>query len=61
MEELVALSRYSGMPLVAAGDVHYHVPERRLMHDVLTAIRLGTTVAAAGEHRFPNARRALQS
>ena len=34
-----------GIPLVAAGDVHYHVPERAALHDVLTAIRHGCTVA----------------
>ncbi len=35
------------LPLVAAGDVHYHVPARMVLYDVLTAIRHGTTVAAA--------------
>jgi len=49
------------VPLVAAGDVHYHVPERRALHDVLTAVRHGTTVAAAGEYLFPNAQRYLKS
>ena len=50
-----------GMPLVAAGDVHYHVPARMVLHDVLTAIRHGTTVAAAeGTLLFPNAERHLR-
>ena len=50
-----------GIPLVAAGDVHYHVPARMVLHDVLTAIRHGTTVAAAeGTLLFPNAERHLR-
>jgi error-prone DNA polymerase len=51
-----------GIPLVAAGDVHYHVPRRMVLHDVLTAIRYGTTVSAAeGALLFPNAERHLRS
>ena len=57
--ELVPARR--GVPLVAAGDVHYHVPERQALCDVLTAIRHGCTVAEAGEHLFPNAQRHLKS
>ena len=34
-----ALSRASGLPLVAAGDVHMHVRARRALQDTLTAIR----------------------
>jgi len=58
---LIDLARRARVPLVAAGDVHYHVPQRKALHDVLTAIRHGTTVAAAGEHLFPNAQRYLKS
>jgi error-prone DNA polymerase len=61
LERLVQLSRQTGVPLAAAGDVHYHVPERNALCDVLTAIRHGCTVAAAGEHLFPNAERYLKS
>ncbi len=46
------LSRRTRVPLAAAGDVHYHVPERAALHDVLTAIRYGCTVAEAREHLF---------
>ena len=60
LERLAEQSRRSGVPLVAAGDVHFHVPQRRALHDVLTAIRLGTTVAEAGEHLFVNAERYLR-
>ncbi len=60
LERLVELSRRVRLPLAAAGDVHYHVPERQALCDVLTAIRHGCTVAAAGEHLFANAERYLK-
>jgi error-prone DNA polymerase len=49
------------VPLIAAGDVHYHDASRRFLQDVLTAIRLKTTVAQLGEARFPNGERHLRS
>jgi error-prone DNA polymerase len=55
------LGRRAGLPLVAAGDVHMHLPERRALQDTLTAIRLGTTVQAAGHSLFPNGERHLRS
>ena len=61
LQRLRELSRRSGVPLVAAGDVHYHLPQRQALGDVLTAIRHGTTVAEAGERLFPNAQRYLKS
>jgi error-prone DNA polymerase len=61
LAELQRLSREARIPLVAAGDVHYHTPARMVLHDVLTAIRYGTTVAALeGTHLFPNAQRHLR-
>ncbi|NQU20264.1 MAG: error-prone DNA polymerase [Candidatus Nealsonbacteria bacterium] len=59
--QLTDLSRRLGVPLVAAGDVHYHVASRQALHDVLVAIRSGTTVAATGDHLFSNAQRHLKS
>ncbi len=49
------------VPLVAAGDVHYHDARRRYLQDVLTAIRLKTTVAELGAARFLNGERRLRS
>ena len=46
--------------LVATNDVHYHVPERRALHDVVTAIRLKCTVEELGFHRFASAERHLK-
>ncbi|MBR0671987.1 error-prone DNA polymerase [Neoroseomonas soli] len=44
---LDALARL-GPPLLAAGGTRYHAPERRRLADVLTAIRLRTTIDALG-------------
>jgi len=57
---LAALARRAGLPLVAANDVHYHVPERRPLQDVLTCIREGCTLDAAGFRLFANAERHLK-
>lgn len=57
---LQQLSRHSGLPLVAAGDVHMHERARRPLQDTLTAIRLGTTLAEAGFALYPNGERHLR-
>src|SRR5437762_7209630 len=57
---LIELSRQSGLPLVAAGDVHYHSPARQPLFEVLTSTRLGTTIDRLAEHRFANAQRHLR-
>ncbi len=49
-----------GLPAVAAGDVHMHQRRRRALQDVLTANRVGKTVAAAGTQLFPNGERHLR-
>jgi error-prone DNA polymerase len=61
LQRWIATSRQSGLPLVAANDVHCHVRTRQPLQDVLTAIRHGCTVAELGERRFPNAERSLKS
>jgi len=61
LDELIALSRRARVPLVAAGDVHYHARSRLALQNVLTSVRLGTTVAKAGEALFPNAERYLKT
>ncbi len=45
---------------VAVNEPLYHVPDRRPLHDAMTAIRLGTTVAAAGHALLANAERHLK-
>ena len=61
LDRLAALAHRAGVPLVAAGDVHFHVPQRQPLSDVLSAVRHGCTVATAGELLFPNAQRYLRS
>ena len=58
---LQLLSRNLGMPLVASGDVHMHVPERRPLQDAMTAIRLGVPLASAGLRLHPNGERHLRT
>ncbi len=61
LEQLIRLSKQTGLPLVAAGDVHYHVAQRMVLQHVLTAIRHNTTVEALGERLLPNAERHLRT
>jgi len=58
--QILALARSSRIPLVAAGDVYYHVPERRALQDVLTCIRHGCSITDAGFRLFPNGERHLK-
>ena len=51
----------AGVPLIATNDALYANPECRPLHDVLTAIRFGTTVKAAGHMLEANAERYLKS
>jgi len=61
LAQLCALGRHSGLPVVAAGDVHMHTRGRRALQDVLTAIRHGCTIDAAGTRLYPNAERRLRT
>jgi error-prone DNA polymerase len=58
---LDTLATQAGVRLVATNDVHYHAPERRALHDVVTAIRLKCTVEELGFRRFASAERHLKS
>ncbi len=51
----------AGAPIVAVNDVLYHIPKRRPLQDVLTAIREHCTVAQAGYRLEANAERHLKS
>ena len=61
LQRLQALSEATALPLVAAGDVHFHVRSRKALQDVMTATRLGRPVAACGFDLQPNAERHLRS
>ncbi|MBS3649778.1 error-prone DNA polymerase [Pseudaminobacter sp. 19-2017] len=60
IEQAAALAEAAGVPLMAVNNVLYHVPECRSLQDVLTAIRLGVTVAEAGYELQANAERHLK-
>lgn len=49
------------VPTVATGDVLYHVPERRILQDVVTCIREGCTIDRAGFRRESTVDRCLKS
>lgn len=54
------LAKHWEIPMVACGDVQMHVPERKLLHDALTAIRHNTSIADLGFRRQGNAERYLR-
>ncbi|WP_431130619.1 error-prone DNA polymerase [Variovorax paradoxus] len=57
---LLQASEQTGVPLVAAGDVHMHARSSKPLHDVLTAVREGKTVAECGFALQSNAERHLR-
>ncbi|MFM9829075.1 MAG: error-prone DNA polymerase [Sphingomonas sp.] len=59
--ERAALAERIGVPLLATNDALYADPQARPLHDVLTCIRHGTTIAAAGTRLLANAERHLKS
>ena len=61
LQQLITMSQQAKLPLVAAGDVHYHEVHRSVLHNILIAIRHGISVDEAGEKLPPNAQYHLQS
>jgi error-prone DNA polymerase len=61
LEGRVAMARRCGAQLVATNQVHYHVRERRRMHDALVAIRHRMTLDEARPHLFPNSEHCLKA
>ncbi len=57
---VLTLATRLGLPIVASNDVHAHHPGRQPLQDVMTAIRLKTTVAELGNAAFGNAERSLR-
>ena len=55
------ISARTGIPLVAAGNVHMHVRSRQKLQDTLTAIRLGMTIHEIGHRLSTNAERHLRT
>ena len=61
LDALREQSHSSGLPLVAAGDVHMHLRSRRPLQDALTAIRLGLPLERCAQSLYPNAERHLRA
>ena len=60
IEKLDALAKANGLSILATNDVHYAMPDKRPLQDVMTAIRHKTTVSAAGHLLHGNAERYLK-
>src|SRR5258708_6537877 len=61
LEGRAEMATRCGAAVVATNQVHYHVPERRRLHDVMVAIRHRATLDDARPHLFPNAEHHLKS
>ena len=61
MANALTLSTRMSLPIVACNDVHTHEPMRQPLQDLVSAIRLKTTVAELGYQGFPNAERTLRT
>ncbi|WP_374643655.1 error-prone DNA polymerase [Tabrizicola sp.] len=58
--ELSQLAQHFGVPTVVTNDVLFHAPGRRMLQDVVTAIRHNTTIDALGFRRERHADRHLK-
>lgn len=61
LERLIAMRRRSQVPLLAAGDVHYHTSERSALYDCLLATRFNTTIEQVAAQRLANSQFHLRS
>ncbi|MEP2235906.1 MAG: error-prone DNA polymerase [Alteripontixanthobacter sp.] len=60
LAHLAALAERVGVPLLATNDALYAAPHDRQLHDVITCIRQGRTIANAGKLLAANAERHLK-
>ncbi len=58
---LVDTANAAGLPVTACGDVQMHTRSRRILHDVLAAIRSGCTLPELGYRALPCGERHLRS
>ncbi len=61
LHTLAEMAQAARVPAVVTGDVLYHAPERRILQDVVTCIREGCTIDAAGFRRERYADRHLKA
>ncbi len=60
LAHLTEIGSRTALPLAAAGNVHMHTGDRRMLQDALAAIRHKTNVAEAGRRLFSNGQRVLR-
>ena len=60
LEGRAAMASRCGAQTVATNQIHYHLPTRRRLHDVLVAIRHRATLDEARPHLFPNSEHHLK-
>ncbi|MBB2486193.1 error-prone DNA polymerase [Mitsuaria sp. WAJ17] len=61
LQLLREMGEHLALPLVACGDVHFHVRSRKPLQDVMTATRLNRPLHACGGALHPQAERHLRS
>jgi error-prone DNA polymerase len=61
LQAIASTAAQAGVPTVVTGDVLYHTPERRMLQDVVTCIRLKTTIDKAGFLKKRHADRFLKT
>ena len=61
LHRIYHLSRKFSVPMVATNDVHYHLPSRRELQDIVTCVREKCTIHNAGFRLHSNAERYLKA
>lgn len=59
-ELIIELSKHFNLSLIVSNDALFHSPQRRALQDILTCVRLGTTIKEAGFSLHHNAERFLK-
>jgi error-prone DNA polymerase len=60
LRDVASIAHKATIPTVVTGDILYHTPERRMLQDVVTCIRLKTTIDKAGFLKEQHADRFLK-
>ncbi len=60
LEGRAAMAKRCGAGMVATNEVHYHLRQRRRLHDVMVAIRHRSTLEETRSHLFPNSEHHLK-
>ncbi len=61
LAQLLGTAQAAGLPVTACGDVQMHIRSRRMLHDVLAAIRHGCRLPELGYRALPCGERHLRS